>query len=164
MGIKCPECEANTTTPALIHKIEFVSGGTMTLHETDQSLRGRSFDHVFPVGSDLIEPASFMENNNEITPEKLLQYGFSRGTDLGDGRVEYYIHLAKDPHIAFYVWDMNGTFTLPLRWEGYEMPVEITLKDWWHLEDLFVAIMGEDLVFQTSQTFYLSDDPDLTEG
>ena len=83
-----------------------------------------------------------------ITKEKLLWADFESGTDMGDGRIEYYYQkidtngrIEKD----FYLWEIDGKYILELLWEGYESEIKIEIKDWQELEMLFFAFMREKL-------------------
>jgi len=77
-----------------------------------------------------------------ITKDKLLSAGFKSGTDMGDGRVEYYFQKG---YKEFYLWDSNGKFTIDMRWEGYESEVTVEVQDWSELEMLFFAFTREIL-------------------
>lgn len=80
----------------------------------------------------------------KISKEKLLSAGFNLGTDMGDGRIEYYYQKVDKGGLIlqdFYLWDINGKFTLELLWEGCESEVSVELIDWKELELLFFAFM-----------------------
>lgn len=86
--------------------------------------------------------------DNKITKEKLISAGFISGTDMGDGRVEYYYQIWNEYgeiERDFYIWDMNGRFMLELEWEGYGTKIPIELKNWSELEQIFFLIFRKNL-------------------
>lgn len=91
-----------------------------------------------------------MEAKN-ITRDKLLRAGFDSGTDMGDGRIEYYWQKVNTKLVLekeFYLWDMNGNFMLEMLWEGYESEINIEVQDWNELEMLFFAFTREKLTLK----------------
>jgi len=92
-----------------------------------------------------------------ITREKLLNAGFESGTDMGDGRVEYYYQkIDTDCRIEkeFYLWHIDGKYIIELLWEGYESNIKIELKDWKELEMLFFAFIREKLIINPLKIFH----------
>jgi len=78
----------------------------------------------------------------KITHSKLIKAGFLEGTDMGDGRKEYYVQRED---AKFWLWVDNGVYSIDLKWEGYGEPFTITFKTWEQLAATFLLFTNVEI-------------------
>jgi len=73
-----------------------------------------------------------------ITEELLIKVGFEKGEDSGIGEIDYSLEEIN-------VWYDECDFMLKLIWDNYEIPFDIELKSFHHLQNIVFDLTGKEL-------------------